>query len=74
VQHGVSTKDEGNDEAIALADQVLVAQRWSILWRSVILSALGHTYYPYCQHIKVLDLRDLQNLLEDDQFKDSIRE
>lgn len=74
MQHVVSAKDEGNDEAIALADQVLVAQRWSTLWKSLILSALGQTYYPYCQHIKVLDLRDLQNLLEDDQFKGSIRE
>lgn len=37
--------------------------KWSILWRSIILSALGKTLYPYCRHLRDLDLRDLGNLL-----------
>lgn len=47
-------------------------QRWSILWRTIVLSALGHTLYPYCRHLRVLDLRDLGYLLEDDKFRGKI--
>lgn len=39
-------------------------QRWSILWRSIILSAFGQTLHPYCRHLRLLDLRDLADLLE----------
>lgn len=44
-------------------------QKWSILWRTIILSALGETSYPYCKHLRMLDLRDLGYLLEDDKFR-----
>lgn len=47
-------------------------QKWSILWRTLILSALGKTLYPYCRHIRVLDLLDLGYLLEDDKFRGNI--
>ena len=38
--------------------------KWTILWRTIILSALGNTLYPYCRHLRELDLRDLGGLLE----------
>lgn len=44
-------------------------QRWSILWRTIIMSALGQTSYPYCKHLRMLDLRDLGYLLDEDKFK-----
>jgi len=69
-----SVKDEANDEAIPMAEQELVCQRWSILWRSIILSAMGKTLFPYCQFIRALDMRDFNHLLEDDRFKGRIRE
>ncbi|PNS13784.1 GTP-binding nuclear protein spi1 [Sphaceloma murrayae] len=33
------------------------------------MSTQGHTLYPYCQFLRVLDLRDLYNLLDDDKFR-----
>lgn len=39
-----------------------------ILWKSIIASALDATLFPYCRYIRALDLRDLENLLEDEQF------
>ena len=37
---------------------------WIGLWRSLIRSAMGHTAFPYARHARALDLRDLQQLLE----------
>jgi hypothetical protein len=52
-----------------LSEQDLTVQRWSILWRTIIMSALGGTIYPYCKHLRMLDLRDLGYLLEEDKFR-----
>jgi hypothetical protein len=49
-----------------------MAQKWSILWKSIVASSLEATLFPYCRYIKTLDLRDLKNLLEDDQFKGKV--
>lgn len=50
----------------------MTVQRWSILWRTIILSALGKTLHPYCRHLRLLDLRDLGDLLDDDKFRGKI--
>lgn len=57
---------------MSLAEQDLNVQKWSILWRTIILAALGKTMYPYCKYIRVFDLRDLANLLDDDKFRGKI--
>ena len=67
-----SIKTDSSEEAISLAEQELVVQKWSILWRTIILSALGKTILPYCKFIRVLDLDDLRQLLEDDRFRGKI--
>ncbi|QIW95690.1 hypothetical protein AMS68_001208 [Peltaster fructicola] len=46
-----------------------ITQKNSILWRTIIMSALGQTSYPYYKHLRVLDLRDLSNMLQDDTFR-----
>lgn len=33
------------------------------------MSALGQTIYPYCKHLRMLDLRDLGYLLDEDKFR-----
>ena len=33
------------------------------------MSAIGQTIYPYCKHLRMLDLRDLGYLLEEDKFR-----
>jgi hypothetical protein len=62
----------GEDEAVLLATKQLMVQRWSILWRSIVASALDATLFPYCRYIKLLDFRDLRYLLEDDQFRGKV--
>ena len=51
------------------ATKLLTIKRWSILWRSIIASALDATLFPYCRYIRSLDFRDLEHLLDDDQFR-----
>ncbi|KAF2761092.1 hypothetical protein EJ05DRAFT_473653 [Pseudovirgaria hyperparasitica] len=62
----------GGSEAAPLAQQQLMVQRWSILWRSIVASSLNDTLYPYCRYIRELDLRDLSSLLEDDKFRGNV--
>lgn len=64
-----SVKSDSSEEKFSLAEQELIVQKWSILWRTVILSALGKTMLPYYNYIRVLDLYDLQLLLDDDKFR-----
>ncbi|KAL2358696.1 hypothetical protein BJ546DRAFT_23100 [Cryomyces antarcticus] len=59
----------GGSEASPFAQQEQVVQKWSILWRSIVLSGLGKTLFPYCQYMRVLDLEDLGSFLDDDKFR-----
>ncbi|KAF2644847.1 hypothetical protein P280DRAFT_466111 [Massarina eburnea CBS 473.64] len=70
--HKAPVRGAGEDETVPLAVKLLLLQKWSILWKSIIASSLDATLFPYCRYIKVLDFRDLENLLEDDQFKAKI--
>jgi hypothetical protein len=54
----------GGSENISFAERDIMVMKWSILWRTIILSALGKTLHPYCRHLRELDLRDLDSLLE----------
>lgn len=70
ISHSAPVK--GGGEGLPLAEQELTVQRWSILWRTITLSAFGKTLYPYCRHLRLLDLRDLGDLLDDDKFRGKI--
>ncbi|KAF1959537.1 hypothetical protein CC80DRAFT_381868, partial [Byssothecium circinans] len=71
--HKAPVRGAGEDETIVpLAVKLLLLQKWSILWKSIIASSLGATLFPYCRYIKTLDFRDLENLLDDDLFKSKI--
>lgn len=43
-------------------------KKWRSLWRTIILSSLGKTQYPYSQYIQTLQLQDLEKLLTDVEF------
>ncbi|KAI0873331.1 hypothetical protein GGS24DRAFT_399945 [Hypoxylon argillaceum] len=43
------------------------------LWRSIILSSLGATLYPYCAYIRALSLGSLVDCLDDIRFDMSLR-
>ncbi|MCJ1384158.1 hypothetical protein MMC17_007274 [Xylographa soralifera] len=51
------------------AQQNQAVSRWVHLWKTIILSSLSKTTYPYCRYIRALDLRDLKDLLEDEKFR-----
>ncbi|KAL8634991.1 MAG: hypothetical protein Q9228_007475, partial [Teloschistes exilis] len=46
--------------------------RWAQLWRTIALSAMKKTLFPYTQYIRALNLEDLEELLEDSKFKDKV--
>lgn len=48
-------------------------KKWAGLWRTIILSSLGKTLYPYSQYIRTLHLVKLEELLENSKFEAKIR-
>lgn len=56
--------------AARVAQQRQTVSRWALQWRSIILSSLGKTAYPYCLYIQSLDLRNLEDLLEENIFRE----
>ncbi|KFX89909.1 hypothetical protein O988_08423 [Pseudogymnoascus sp. VKM F-3808] len=60
--------------AARVAQQKWTVSQWALQWRSIILSSLGKTVYPYCLYIQSLDLRNLVDLLEDDIFRDNFQD
>jgi hypothetical protein len=67
--HKSPVRGGGEDEAVPIATKLLLVQKWSIMWKSLIASSLKATLFPYCRYIRALDFRDLENLLDDDHFK-----
>ncbi|MCJ1267194.1 hypothetical protein MMC22_007079 [Lobaria immixta] len=55
-----SSKTSSQDERIF--------KKWATLWRSIILSSLSKTLYPYSQYIRTLDLGDLMQLIRDSEY------
>jgi hypothetical protein len=65
------TKTNTFDNKLAATARALTRQ--SNVWRSIILSTQCETYKPYCVYIRVLDFRNLTNMLEDFKFGDEMR-
>ena len=68
-----TTDDDEEAEGFHNVAQLeLFVQRWAIKWRSIALSTLNETSFPYYRYIRALDLRDLGNLLSDERFRGKI--
>ena len=65
VHKSPGSDEESQGQIIFAGEQELLVQRWSILWRSICLASLGKTMFPYHQYLRSLDIRDLENMLED---------
>lgn len=50
-------------------DQVFNVKKWARMWRSITISSLGLSFFPYCLYIRILDLHDLGELLDEHIFK-----
>jgi len=76
INEEVELSRHGRAEATNLGDraaqQEQIVRKWSQLWRSIILSSLNKTVFPYCRYIRALNFRDLRYLLEDSKFKGKI--
>ena len=84
--HEVSPVTTGSDEDHQIATQQRMAytakirqqeqviRKWAGLWRSLILSSLDQTLYPYSTYIRVLNLQDLSDLLIHGMFRAKIKE
>ncbi|EXJ81032.1 hypothetical protein A1O3_07320 [Capronia epimyces CBS 606.96] len=61
--------------ATKAAEQAQFYRKWTLLWRSIVLSGLDdhNTYKPYCRYIKTLDVRNLSAMLEDPKFTGNVR-
>ena len=51
--------------------QINKREKWSRFWHTIMLSCLDNTLYPYCQHLRTLNLGHLANLLKDPFFQRS---
>lgn len=58
-------KDIRTDRATKLAHEERISKKRAGRWRTIILSSLGKTSYPYSQYIQTLDLEDLKRMLTD---------
>ncbi|KAL8861509.1 MAG: hypothetical protein Q9178_002033 [Gyalolechia marmorata] len=55
-----------------LNQEEVMTMRWAQLWRTIIMSALGKTLFPYTRYIRTLNLEDLEELLQDNKFKNQV--
>lgn len=59
-------------ETTLFAEQESVTSKWSIMWRTILLSCMDQTLIKYVQYIQSLDMRDLSNLLQEERFRGRI--
>lgn len=51
-----------------LTEELRIFNKWVGLWRTIILSSLGRTFYPYSSYMRTLNLRDLEEMFMDFRF------
>lgn len=60
--------DKLNHSFLSVSEERKFFMKWAGLWRTIILSSLGRTFYPYSQYIRTLRLKDLEDLLTEFEF------
>lgn len=67
----VTTGAGGDEVAHSVKGEVKRITKWARMWRSIIMSSLGKTMFPYAQFVRNLRLGDLQELLEEGKFRNN---
>lgn len=62
------------DYATKVRQQERMIGKWAVLWKTITLSSLNKTLLPYSKYIRTLNLRDLDQLLQDRKFLDKFSE
>ena len=70
--HDVAPVTSGGSDEVETPKKEQLTMQWASLWRTIVLSSLGKTLFPYSKYVRRLDLQDLQELLQDNKFRDSI--
>ncbi|KAK5312844.1 hypothetical protein LTR70_007926 [Exophiala xenobiotica] len=69
-EDNVQQKDDTFERKQQLSQQYF--RRWTILWRSIVSSSLEvtpTTYKPYCRYLRIIDFRNLSEMLESTHFR-----
>ena len=69
--HEAPATSGGSDELEQSTERITM--KWAKMWRSIILSSLGKTLFPYSQYIRVLRFGNLYELLTDGKFLHTAR-
>ena len=69
----ITTQDKTTYAAKERQQERLI-EKWAGLWRTLILSSLRKTLYPYSNYIRALNLQDLAELLQDGRFRTKVSE
>ena len=70
--HDVAPVTSGGSDEVETPKKEQLTMQWAGLWRTIVLSSLGKTLFPYSKYVRRLNLQDLEELLQDNKFRDSI--
>lgn len=65
------TEDDMRQLDIGFQDVQQYFRKWTLLWRSIISSSLEPlpTYKPYCRYLRIIDFRNLSDMVESTHFR-----
>lgn len=70
--HDIAPVTSGGSDEVETSKKEQLTMQWAGLWRTIVLSSLDKTLFPYSRYVRRLNLQDLEELLQDRSFRDSI--
>ncbi len=70
--HDVAPVTSGGSDEVETPRKEQLTMQWVALWRSIVLSSLDKTLFPYSRYVRRLNLQDLEELLRDRSLGDTI--
>ncbi len=70
--HDVAPVTSGGSDEVETSKKEQLTMHWAGLWRTIVLSSLDKTLFPYSKYVRRLNLQDLEELLQDRSFKNAI--
>ena len=70
--HDVAPATSGGGDEVDSSKKEQLTMQWAGLWRTIVLSSLNKTLFPYSKYVRRLNLQDLEDPLQDKIFRDAI--
>ena len=70
--HDVAPVTSGGSDEVDASQKEQLTIQWAGLWKALMLSSIDKTLFPYSKYVRRLNLQDLEALLEDRTFRNSI--